>query len=171
MLKGKSILLRPVHQSDLQELYARHIDISNRGNFYPLGFVSESEFRRRFEDKGFWEKEEGMLLIVDGAGKMLGHIEFFKTVNYLDELEISYQIYEQDDRGHGYATEAVNLLVRYLFGRLNTTASGSSSTPKIAPRVVWPKNAALPTKALPVAPGITWGKITTLKYTPSSGMR
>jgi hypothetical protein len=117
MLKGKSILLRPVHQSDLQELYARHIDISNRGNFYPLGFVSESEFRRRFEDKGFWEKEEGMLLVVDGA------------------------------------------------------VSGSSSTPKIAPRVGWPKNAALFTKALPVAPGITWEKITTLKYTPSSGTR
>jgi [ribosomal protein S5]-alanine N-acetyltransferase len=118
MLKGKSILLRPVRQSDLQELYAWHIDISNRGNFYPLGFLSESEFRRRFEDKGFWEKEEGMLLIVDGAGKMVGHIEFFKTVNYLDELELSYQIYEQSERGKGYATEAVNLLVWYLFGRL-----------------------------------------------------
>jgi [ribosomal protein S5]-alanine N-acetyltransferase len=120
MLKGKSILLRPVCQSDIQELYAHHIDISNRGNFYPLGFVSESEFRRRFEDKGFWEKENGMLLIVDGAGKMLGHIEFFKSVDYLDELELSYQIYDQSERGKGYATEAVNLLVRYLFSRLKT---------------------------------------------------
>jgi [ribosomal protein S5]-alanine N-acetyltransferase len=120
MLKGKSILLRPACQSDLQEFYARHFDISNRGSFYPLGFVSESEFRRRFEDKGFWEKEEGILLIVDGAGKMLGHIEFFKTVNYLDELELSYQIYEQSERGKGYATDAVNLLVRYLFGCLKT---------------------------------------------------
>jgi [ribosomal protein S5]-alanine N-acetyltransferase len=61
-----------------------------------------------------------MMLIVDEAGKMLGHIEFFKTVNYLDELELSYQIYEQADRGRGFATEAVNLLVRYLFGRLKT---------------------------------------------------
>lgn len=50
----------------------------------------------------------------------MGHIEFFKTVNYLDELELSYQIYDQAARGHGYATEAVNLLVWYLFGRLKT---------------------------------------------------
>jgi [ribosomal protein S5]-alanine N-acetyltransferase len=115
MLKSKSISLRPVLRSDIQELYARHMDISNRGSFFPLGFVSESEFRRRFEDKGFWEKDEGMLVIVDGGEKMVGHIEFFKTVNYLDELEFSYQIYEQVDRGRGYATEAVNLLVQYLF--------------------------------------------------------
>jgi [ribosomal protein S5]-alanine N-acetyltransferase len=120
MLKGKSIHLRPVHQSDLNELYARHTEIANRGSFFPLGLVSEVEFRRRFEDKGFWDKEEGMMLIVDVTGEMLGHIEFFKTVNYLDELELSYQIYEQTDRGRGFATEAVNLLVRYLFSHLKT---------------------------------------------------
>jgi [ribosomal protein S5]-alanine N-acetyltransferase len=120
MITGKSILLRTVLQSDLEEFYARHVEITNRGNFFPLGFVSEIEFRRRFEEKGFWEKEEGTLLIVNTAGKMLGHIEFFRTVNYLDELELSYQIYDQADRGHGYATEAVTLMVRYLFGRLKT---------------------------------------------------
>ena len=120
MLKGKSIQLRTVRQSELQELYARHADIANRGDFFPLGFVSEIEFRQRFEKDGFWEKEEGLLLIVDESGTMLGHIEFFKTVNYLDELELSYQIYDQAERGRGYATEAVNLLVRYLFGRLKT---------------------------------------------------
>jgi [ribosomal protein S5]-alanine N-acetyltransferase len=120
MLKGKSILLRPVQQSDLEEFYTRHIDLANRGKFFPLGFMSEIEFRRRFEEKGFWEKEEGTLLIVDSTGKMVGHIEFFKTVNYLDELELSYQIYDQANRGHGYTSEAVDLLVRYLFARLKT---------------------------------------------------
>jgi ribosomal-protein-alanine N-acetyltransferase len=118
MLRGKSIQLRPVYQSDLEELYARHIDINNRGDFFPLGFVSESEFRRSFEENGFWDKDKGMLLIVDEAGRILGQIEFFKTVSYLDELELSYQIFDQVDRGRGHATEAVNLLTQYLFGRL-----------------------------------------------------
>jgi [ribosomal protein S5]-alanine N-acetyltransferase len=120
MLKGKSIQLRPVRQSDLQELYARHTDLANRGDFFPLGVVSEIEFRQRFEKNGFWEKEEGLLLIVDRAGNTLGNVEFFKTVYHLDELELSYQIYDQAERGKGYTTEAVNLLVRYLFGRLKT---------------------------------------------------
>jgi [ribosomal protein S5]-alanine N-acetyltransferase len=118
MLRGKSIHLRPVRQSDLEELYTRYIDLANRGDYFPLGVVSESEFRRRFDDRGFWEKEDGMLLIVDGTQVILGHVEFFKTVGYLDELELSYQIYEQVERGHGFTTEAVNLLVRYLFGSL-----------------------------------------------------
>jgi [ribosomal protein S5]-alanine N-acetyltransferase len=118
MLIGKSIRLRTVRETDLEDLYARHVDIANRGDYFPLGFVSESEFRRRFQENGFWEKEEGMLLIIDGSEKILGHIEFFKTVNYLDELELSYQIYERAERGQGTMTEAVNLMVRYLFGRL-----------------------------------------------------
>jgi [ribosomal protein S5]-alanine N-acetyltransferase len=103
MLRGKSIQLRTVREADLKELYCRHVDISNRGDFFPQGFLSESNFRRRFQENGFWDKEEGMLLIVDGSGKILGHIEFFKTVNYLDEVELSYQIYEQAERGMGYA--------------------------------------------------------------------
>jgi RimJ/RimL family protein N-acetyltransferase len=118
MIRGKSILLRTVRQDDIEEIYTRHVDIANRGDYFPLGFVSESEFRRRFQENGFWSKDEGMLLILDGSDNILGHIEFFKTVNYLDELELSYQIYEQAERGHGRATEAVNLMTCYLFGRL-----------------------------------------------------
>lgn len=115
MLKGECIELRPVRQADLEELYARHIDIANRGDFFPVTVLSESDFRRRFQDNGFWSKDQGMLLITNGTGSIVGHIEFFKTVRYLDELELSYQIYETVERGQGYVTEAVNLLVRYLF--------------------------------------------------------
>jgi [ribosomal protein S5]-alanine N-acetyltransferase len=115
MLSGNSIRLRPVREPDLEELYSRHIEILNRGKFFPMGFVSESEFHRHFQNNGFWTKEEGMLLILNNAESILGHIEFFRTVNYLDELELSYQVYEQAIRGQGYATEAVNLMVRYLF--------------------------------------------------------
>ena len=53
--------------------------------------------------------------MVSPKDELLGHIEFFKTVNYLDEYELSYQLYAIERRGQGITTEAVNLLVRYLF--------------------------------------------------------
>ncbi|MDQ2693599.1 MAG: GNAT family N-acetyltransferase [Chloroflexota bacterium] len=115
MLKGRSILLRPVRETDLDQLYAYHVDIDNRGDFFPRGIVAEPIFRRRYQETGFWEKDDGMLLLVSPGDEILGHIEFFKTVNYLDEYELSYQIYAPEQRGKGLTSEAVNLLVRYLF--------------------------------------------------------
>ena len=115
MLKGKSILLRPVRETDLDQLYAYHADIDNRGDFFPRGILAEPVFRKRFQETGFWEKDDGMLLMVSRNNEILGHIEFFKTVNYLDEYELSYQVYAPEQRGKGITTEAVNLLVRYLF--------------------------------------------------------
>jgi RimJ/RimL family protein N-acetyltransferase len=115
MLKGKSITLRPVRESDLDQLYAYHVDIDNRGDFFPRGIMAQPVFRKRFEETGYWEKDDGTLLIVSPEDEILGHIEFFKTVNYLDEYELSYQIYKPERRGKGITTEAVNLLVRYLF--------------------------------------------------------
>ncbi len=115
MLKGKFITLRPVRETDIDQLYAHHIDIDNRGDYFPRGILSQPAFRKQFEQNGFWSKEDGMLVIVSPADEILGHIEFFKTVNYLDEYELSYQLYAPEHRGKGVTTEAVNLLVRYLF--------------------------------------------------------
>jgi len=115
MLKGKSITLRPVRDTDLEKLYVFHTDIQNRGDYFPRGILSQPAFQKQFQENGFWSKEDGMLLLVNAADEILGHIEFFKTVNYLDEYELSYQVYATEHRGKGVMTEAVNLLVRYLF--------------------------------------------------------
>lgn len=115
MLKGKSIILRPVRDSDLDQLYSYHIDIDNRGEFFPRGILAQTTFHKQFQDTGFWGKEDGMLVITSPSDEILGHIEFFKTVSYLDEYELSYQVYAPEQRGKGAATEAINLLVRYLF--------------------------------------------------------
>lgn len=115
MLKGESIILRPVRETDLDQLYAYHVDIDNRGNFYPRGIRSQPAFRKQFQETGFWSKDDGSLVIVSPQDEVLGHIEFFKTVNYLDEYELSYLVYAPEQRGKGVATEAVQLLVRYLF--------------------------------------------------------
>ena len=115
MLKGKSISLRPVHEADLEQLYNFHTDIQNRGDYFPRIILSQPAFRKQFQENGFWDEDEGMLVIVNPADEILGHIEFFKTVNYLDEYELSYQIYDPDQRGKGVMTEAVNMMTRYLF--------------------------------------------------------
>jgi len=115
MLKGKTITLRPVMEADLDKLYAIHIDIQNRGDYYPRGIMSQPAFHKHFQETGFWERDEGTLLFLNDAGEILGHVEFFKTVNYLDEYELAYQVYDVNQRGKGVMSEAVNLMVRYLF--------------------------------------------------------
>jgi RimJ/RimL family protein N-acetyltransferase len=115
MLTGERVVLRPMREADLDRAYAAHLDIANRGAFFPLGVLSEPAFRRHFSETGFWEREEGTLLVVDHDDELLGHIEFFKPVSYWDAFELSYQLYDQRSAGQGYVTEAVELLVDYLF--------------------------------------------------------
>jgi ribosomal-protein-alanine N-acetyltransferase len=115
MLTGKTIRLRLLREDDLARVYEFHQDISNRGLYFPIGVMAEPVFRSRFQESGFWEENEGMLLIVNGEDEIIGHIEFFRTLAYLDELELSYHIYTTEQRSKGAATEAVKLMVGYLF--------------------------------------------------------
>jgi [ribosomal protein S5]-alanine N-acetyltransferase len=116
MLTGERVVLSPVRDADLPAFYEAHVDLRSRGAYFPLGVVSEPEWRKRFAETGLWERDEGLLLIRNRDGRLVGHIEFFVPVNYLDGYELSYQLYDDAHAGHGYTTEAVQLLVDYLFG-------------------------------------------------------
>lgn len=115
MLKGNTVTLRTVSERDLERLYAFHSDIANRGDFFPRGVMSQAKFRAQFQETGFWTRDEGLLVILDKRGQIIGHVEFYKTVNYLDEYELSYILYSEKNRGKGAMTEAVRLMVHYLF--------------------------------------------------------
>ena len=115
MLRGALLELRPVRESDLDALYDAHVAIADRGEYFPLGVQSESAFRREFAETGFWQREEGTLLLITSEGELAGHIEFFKPVSYWDAFELSYQLYGDRFAGRGYTTEAVQLTVDYLF--------------------------------------------------------
>jgi ribosomal-protein-alanine N-acetyltransferase len=115
MLRGRRIKLRPVRAADLDELYVHHIEIANRGDYFPVGVMGEPTFQKRFQENGFWDRDEGMLVILDASDRIVGHIEFFLAVPYWDAFELSYQLYDHGVAGRGYTTEAVQLLVDYLF--------------------------------------------------------
>ncbi|MDT8307057.1 MAG: GNAT family N-acetyltransferase, partial [Anaerolineae bacterium] len=110
MLKGDKIRLRPVREADLPLLYDFHQDIGNRGAYYPWGVMSEATFRQKFEETGFWKPDSGTLLIVTPDDEIVGEIQFFPTVSYLDELELACLIYRAEHRGAGYTTEALRLM-------------------------------------------------------------
>ena len=115
MLHGTKVTLRPAREADIDPMYAAHTEIGNRGPFFPLGVLSESVFKRRFAETGFWEKEEGTLLITATDAPLAGHIEFFKPVSYWDAFELSYQLYDEQFAGRGWVSEAVQLMTDYLF--------------------------------------------------------
>ena len=79
--------------------------------------MSETTLRAEFNKKGFWDQEDGMLLLVNDDDEIVGEIEYFPIIDYLQGYEISYQLFGSQHAGKGYTTEAVNLLVQYLFGR------------------------------------------------------
>ena len=116
MLTGQSVTLRQVREADVDALYDAHTNIRNRGAYFPLGVMSQPAFRGEFAEHGFWQKTEGMLVIESPEGQIVGHIEFFRPVSYWDAFELSHQLYSDQYAGRGFVTEAVQLLVDYLFG-------------------------------------------------------
>lgn len=117
MLRGTSIDLRLIRESDLAMLYERFAEIATRGAYFPTGLMSEPSLRAAHATNGFWTEDQGMLVIVDRDDEVVGEIEFYRITHYLQGYELSYQLFGADHAGKGYTTEAVALIVDYLFGR------------------------------------------------------
>ena len=114
MSKGEKTNLRVVRESDLDALFELHSDLDRRGEFYPLDLSSETEFRKRFHEDGFWGPDFGRLLIFSKEDvHIIGGIWYFKSVPYYDALEIGYILYDEASRNRGIMAEALSLLVQW----------------------------------------------------------
>jgi RimJ/RimL family protein N-acetyltransferase len=85
--------------------------------------MSEPAYRQEFEHTGFWGDSFGRLLMEGRDGQIIGEIMFFKTVQYMDELEIGYRLFGKEHWGKGATSEALQLLTRYLFTSRTSTGS------------------------------------------------
>ncbi|MGD9701017.1 MAG: GNAT family N-acetyltransferase [Acidimicrobiia bacterium] len=116
MLRGNVIELRLVRESELGGLYELMSDLATRGPYFPSGVTSEPALRAAYAKNGFWGQDEGMLIMVNHGGDIVGEIEYFPITHYLQGFELSYQLFGEQHAGQGYTTEAVSLLVGYLLG-------------------------------------------------------
>ncbi len=119
MLKGKIVTLRPVRESDLDRLRELDLDLDSRGEYWPRIISSEQVYRREFADTGFWGPEFGRLVVTDRSDQIIGEILYFRTVPYMDEIEIGYRLFGKQHWSKGATTEALTLLTRYLFETRN----------------------------------------------------
>jgi ribosomal-protein-alanine N-acetyltransferase len=133
MLHGDAITLRLVRERDLKMLYEALTDLGSRGAYFPLGVTSEPALRAQFEKDGFWDKEEGMLLMTTADDEIVGEIEYFPITHYLQGYELSYQLFGERHAGRGYTSEAVTILVGYLFGRKRVNRMQLNIHPDNAP--------------------------------------
>jgi len=115
MIRGRSIALRVVRESDVITVLELENDLERRGDFVPNRLRPEPVYRKEFQETGFLTEETGKLLIVDGEDHLLGTVGYFRPVYYMDALEIGYSVTDPALRGKGIATEAAGLLAGWLF--------------------------------------------------------
>jgi len=115
MLKGQNIYLKTIADKDIPEFLALNDDLASRGDYFPLDILTESNFRKWYNETGLWNNDFGRMLIFDNNDTMVGYINYFKTISYFDAYEIGYIIYKEEHRQKGYTSEAVKLFCDYLF--------------------------------------------------------
>jgi [ribosomal protein S5]-alanine N-acetyltransferase len=115
MIKGSKITLRAVRETDLETLFALSSDISNRGEYFPHDFHSETSFKKDFQENGLWTGTGGQLLICDKDEQIVGTVFVYGVQSYFNGPEIGYILFNEGSRNKGYVTEAVSLVVKYLF--------------------------------------------------------
>ena len=138
MIQGDRINLRTVWESDLELIYKLMTDVNEIGEYWLIDIPPEPNFRRGFNERGFWHDNFGRMLITDKEDKVLGEIIYFRNADYRAGYEIGYQIFKREDRGKGYMSEALRLFSSFLFAvkpipRLQLTAiAGNESSRRVA---------------------------------------
>jgi RimJ/RimL family protein N-acetyltransferase len=108
VLEGKNVNLRVVEKEDLPLVAEWKNNLDYIGEYNPLRQMSKGEIEKNYDKLG---PEEKWFLIEKKDGSKIGFIDHFAV---RDHLGIGYFLV-LSERGKGYCTEAVQLMVDYLF--------------------------------------------------------
>lgn len=118
MIAGSNFRIRTVMHHDLADLLILLSDMSKQGDFLPFDMWSQPRLQEQFVRDGFWTETSRKLVIVDLEDNVIGLIWVFKSVPYLDALEIGYRLFDRERWGKGLMTEAVGLTIDFLLSWL-----------------------------------------------------
>jgi RimJ/RimL family protein N-acetyltransferase len=107
--RGERIALRRVRAGDLGQI-APHV--------YTVSIVEPmtdpARLAETFEATGFWTEDAGAAAI-EAGGRLVGTLQFYRAGACIHGYEIGYILHADDDRGKGYASEALRLFGDLLF--------------------------------------------------------
>jgi RimJ/RimL family protein N-acetyltransferase len=114
LAEGQKVRLRTIGVRDLKTATAHKYTLSITE---PL--TDPARAREVYDQTGFWTKEGGACAI-EGAteadgGRLIGTLQFYRAGPGIHGLEIGYILHDEDDRGKGYASEALRLFSNLLF--------------------------------------------------------
>lgn len=115
MLVGTKVTVRTVRKADLDRLYDLAADIRDMGARWRRSMVSEIRWGKSLSESGWWEGDEGTLIITDSGDDIVGQVSVFRASPYQNAKEIGFRIYRPEDWGKGYASEAVALVSSFVF--------------------------------------------------------
>ena len=111
---GSRVRLRTIGARDLKAATAHLYTLSITEPMTDLARAREVHGKT-----GFWTPDAGACAIesaVDGEdGRLVGTLQFYRSGPGVHGLEIGYILHSEDDRGKGYASEALRLFSDLLF--------------------------------------------------------
>ena len=111
---GSRVRLRTIGVRDLKAATAHRFTLSITEPMTDPAYA-----RRVLDQTGFWKPEAGACAIEslgDGeAGRLIGTLQFYGAGPGIHGLEIGYILHSEDDRGKGYASDALRLFSDLLF--------------------------------------------------------
>ncbi len=119
MLKGRRVGLRHVAEEDLPWLQQASSDPQVRGPYLGSRMLSPHKVEQRWKESGFSSEDAERLLICRlSDDSVIGDVVHFTAARYTTAREIGWMLADVALRGQGLASEAVALLVDYLFENL-----------------------------------------------------
>jgi ribosomal-protein-alanine N-acetyltransferase len=121
LLEGRTVNLRVVEKEDLALLLEWRNSLEFNGRYDPVPVQrSRAEFEKKYDSFG---PDQQQFFIEKKDGSKIGYIG---THLFGGMLEIGYAVVSAE-RGHGYATEAVKMIVDYLFLSRDIVRIGSAT--------------------------------------------
>ena len=124
VIGGESVILRPPRESDVEAVYSwdRDPELAAWNGRSPIS-ISLAAARRDYLVR--WEDRSVKTFIIEAAGEAIGMATLYDFRR--DGCELGIKIGPGNLRGRGYATEAVTLLLDYVFDTLGLgTVRGST---------------------------------------------